>query len=535
MALVVASTAMPPAAAKPPAEQAEMPADTATSELTITYGLLVDADVSDAQVIPASANVPARAEKQSIDPTNAERNAKSTPTHHQTGAITANVAGQPQTNLKCFCLTPDNRILAGCVEALNEIRVFAADGKYLETWTAPFQPEAIYARTDGAVFLAGEGKLAKLTAAGEVELECTSPHAAAISTDRDKIREEVIAQAKRSAEMYAQQTEQYDKMLEQVDKQTAEIEKQIAELDAAASEAAEKEAADGQGEAVGLSSERRFTMRKQMLERRLAMQERMKEQYEQTKEQWAQIAEQNKQPELTDEQIEQQIESSIRYKLQASSISATESEVFLATHAAVGYGFVVWRMDNQFADGEQIISDLSGCCGQMDVKVNDDGLFVAENSRHRVCRYDRDGNLIGNWGHGARSGLEGFGSCCNPMNVAFGPGGAVYTSEDDTGRIKRYSPDGELLGLVGSVDLVPGCKNVSIAVNSDGSRVYMMDITKSRILRMEPYAPGEAPGPVKLDEVPVEGGETLSYDSSGQLDVGGALVDGLKSVFGFGD
>ena len=123
--------------------------------------------------------------------------------------------------------------------------------------------------------------------------------------------------------------------------------------------------------------------------------------------------------------------------------------MFLATRAAVGYGFEVWKMDADFADGKQIISGLSGCCGQMDVKANANGLFVAENSKHRVCRYDHDGKLICNWGHGARKGLEGFGSCCNPMNVAFGPGDVVYTAEDNTGRIKRYSPEGELLGLVG--------------------------------------------------------------------------------------
>jgi len=117
------------------------------------------------------------------------------------------------------------------------------------------------------------------------------------------------------------------------------------------------------------------------------------------------------------------------------------------------------------------------------------------------------------------------------MNVAFGPGGAVYTSEDDTGRIKRYSPDGELLGLVGAVDLVPGCKNVSIAVNSDGSRVYMMDITRDRVLRMEPYGPGEAPGPVPYDD-PAQAGQTIRYESNDSADVGGSLVDGLKSIFG---
>ena len=131
----------------------------------------------------------------------------------------------------------------------------------------------------------------------------------------------------------------------------------------------------------------------------------------------------------------------MQYKLKASSISATDDNVYLATHSATGYGFSVWKTDADFENGQAIISDLSGCCGQMDVKVNGDALFVAENSRHRVCHYDTSGKLVGSWGTASRTGIEGFGSCCNPMNVAFGPGGVIYTAEDDTGRIKRYTPE----------------------------------------------------------------------------------------------
>ena len=151
----------------------------------------------------------------------------------------------------------------------------------------------------------------------------------------------------------------------------------------------------------------------------------------------------------------------------------------------LGYGFEVWRMDDNFENAKKIVTDLSGCCGQMDCKANKDGLFVAENSKHRVCHFDRDGKSMGAFGESARSGLEGFGSCCNPMNVAFGPENAVYTAEDDTGRIKRYSEDGKLLGLVGSVELKPGCKNCSISVSKDGSTVYMLDITRNFIIRMD--------------------------------------------------
>ena len=70
------------------------------------------------------------------------------------------------------------------------------------------------------------------------------------------------------------------------------------------------------------------------------------------------------------------------------------------------------------------------------------------------------------------------------MNVAFGPKDEVYTAEATSGRIKRFTPDGKLQGVVGTVEIVPGCKKVSIAVNQDGSRVYMMDLTRTHIVVM---------------------------------------------------
>ena len=187
---------------------------------------------------------------------------------------------------------------------------------------------------------------------------------------------------------------------------------------------------------------------------------------------------------MTEEEIQQQVERMVQSKMGMASISATESDVFVACRAAVGYGFEVWRTSRDFENGTRIVGELSGCCGQMDVQSSADGVFVAENARARVCRYDRDGKLICQWGEREREGAVGFGSCCNPMNVAFGPQEQVYTAEATLGRIKRFSATGEFLGLVGSVDIVPGCKNVAIAVSQDGSRVYMLDITRSHIVVM---------------------------------------------------
>jgi sugar lactone lactonase YvrE len=246
------------------------------------------------------------------------------------------------------------------------------------------------------------------------------------------------------------------------------------------------------------------------------------------KAQWEQIAAQNPPAELTEEQIDAQVKAALAFKTKASSISATEDEVFLATPAAAGYGFEIWRTDSQIENGTRIVSELRGCCGQMDVKACANGLYVAENARHRVCRYDREGNLVNAWGESARTGLEGFGSCCNPMNVAFGPDNAVYTAEDNTGRIKRYSPDGTLLSFVGSVDLVPGCKNCSIAVSHDGSRVYMLDITRNHIVRMDAQPESESAAAASSDKVSRQTSPSKSTTAR-------VVVRGLKALFGSGN
>ena len=102
---------------------------------------------------------------------------------------------------------------------------------------------------------------------------------------------------------------------------------------------------------------------------------------------------------------------------------------------------VIARLEN----AEQIVTGLRGCCGQMDVQAGPNGVYVAENSRDRVCRYDREGEMLTHWGKSARKGLVGFGSCCNPMNVCFGPKGTVLTAESTTGHIKQFDAEARQL------------------------------------------------------------------------------------------
>jgi sugar lactone lactonase YvrE len=197
----------------------------------------------------------------------------------------------------------------------------------------------------------------------------------------------------------------------------------------------------------------------------------------------------------------------MQYKIKVASISSDGDSVFIACGMPAGYGYAVWRLSPEFTNGESIVSGLSGCCGQMDVQANEKGIFVAENSRKRVRRFDAEGKSICDWGKSSE-GIAGFGSCCNPMNLAFGTDGAVYTAEDTTGRIKRYSPDGKLLSVVGAADVVPGCKKVSIGVDTTGDRVYMLDITKNNIAVLTRVSP-DPTEPLNEDEGSSLGGKLL--------------------------
>ena len=393
------------------------------------------------------------------------------PTHKQVSTINVNSGDLAETTLHCFCLSPHGNVLAACGNPgdAGEIREFTPAGDYVTSYELPVTPEAINVGSDGHVYVAGQGKLLKLAESGEVLLEKEAPHVAAIKDDPEKIREQIIEQTRQVREQYTAQIKAYEDMLTPLkekseDERTAEEKQQI-------------------------------------------------EMFEQVIEQYTQIADQYGGEELSEEQLDQQVAASIEYKSRIASISEAEGDVFIATGSPEGYGYDVWKMDGEFGGGEVIITGLSGCCGQMDVQCCDKGVFVAENSRHRVSRYDTAGAMLTSWGKQAREGLQGFGSCCNPMNVAFGSDGTVYTAESTTGRIKQFTPDGELLALIGKVDIVPGCKKVAIAVAKDGGNVFMLDITRNEIHVMDRLKPGE----------------TIAYSES---ESSGGFFSSLRSALG---
>jgi len=122
----------------------------------------------------------------------------------------------------------------------------------------------------------------------------------------------------------------------------------------------------------------------------------------------------------------------------------------------------------------------------MNISAVGDKLVIPENARFKVHVHDAEGNRLESWGEDERANARsGFGSCCNPMNVAFDAAGNVLTSEASVGAIKRFTLDGKFIDLVAQSKIVPGCKHTPIGMSPDGSKAYILDITRRNIIVME--------------------------------------------------
>jgi len=180
--------------------------------------------------------------------------------------------------------------------------------------------------------------------------------------------------------------------------------------------------------------------------------------------------------------VEEAVKQVTDRALKTHSICASDNEVFVVTPAMAGYGYAVWRTDAKLGQAKEIIKSLSGCCGQMDVQCCKGELYVAENSRKRVVRYDREGKQVSTFGKADREGEgENFGSCCNPMNLCFTKTGELYVAESN-GVVKHFTPEGKYVGIVGVAKVDAGCKNSAVGVTSDDNRLFYIDIYKSQII-----------------------------------------------------
>ncbi|MEM9365411.1 MAG: hypothetical protein AAGD07_05405 [Planctomycetota bacterium] len=370
------------------------------------------------------------------------------PTHRSTKVIEI-ADGNRRLQLSAFCLNRDGHIVAICGNGSGEVRIVNDDGEILRSWPVGIRPEAVAVNDQGEILVGGEGRLLRFDATGEELQQAEAPHAFSVRTDTKQLRKAVIRQltASRSSNPIASRIALYERVLVQL---------------------------EAKGKRTELNDQEMRML--ELIPQNLA---RFREQVE-TEEKRA-----GKTTKPSEDQIQKFTERLVQSSMKISSISAHGDHVFIATQAPIGFGFDVWRTSGDFGDGKKIIAGLRGCCGQMDVQCCPSGVFVAENARHRVVRYDVDGNELAQWGSRARTGFEGFSGCCNPMNVCFDGDGSVFTSESTTGRIKRFRSDGETMALVGEIELSPGCKTVSIAASTDGRKVYVLDVSRSRIVVLQ--------------------------------------------------
>jgi sugar lactone lactonase YvrE len=180
--------------------------------------------------------------------------------------------------------------------------------------------------------------------------------------------------------------------------------------------------------------------------------------------------------------------------LRISGIAVSARDVFVAFGSgwSLGSKSKLFRFDRDLSHPQLLAEGLRGCCQRCDIVSRRGTVYLAENSAHRVVLYDRDGKILAKWGQRSRTDVEGFGACCNPMNLCFDARGVLYTAESGLGRVKRYTTEGKYLGLVGYVGverftsagrLAASCSNIAIAVTPCGDRVYVMD-SKNNLIRV---------------------------------------------------
>jgi len=447
-------------------------------------------------------------------------------THTQAKEIV--IKGEHGESLQTFCLGPDGRIFALLAQPIvygaeqktrksagGEVHVLDADGKPLAKWSLDFAPQRISASPTGEIIVGGDGRLARFTPDGKLVAQSESPHLATVLADKDALRKAAEEQRNSSIESYTQQLKQFDdqiKELEGLEKKKQELEKQkeAEQKKEAAKPEANKPAKTKKAEAKAAETRAKpasdgfsfFGLFSSNDEEENTVTISVSSEGElgdafgggpggqlQSVRQMAKMYRQ-----MLDNEKKQSIEDVMReisQRLQRiHGIAAGKNEIFVATAMSKGYGYAIWRMTPDFKDAKQIVTGLSGCCGQIDIQCEGDLIYVAENSRHRVVSYDREGKRVESWGKRDRDGEgAGFGGCCNPMNLAFLADGAVLTSESE-GLVKRFSKSGEFLGLVGKAKVSGGCKNVAIGAASDGSRIYFYDLQGSKIIVLSRSAAG---------------------------------------------
>ena len=296
-----------------------------------------------------------------------------------------------------------------------EIRVVRPDGKLVAKWKLDSQPQAICVHSDGTIFVAGDGRVLRLSSEGKVLAAVDSPAMA------EPAKPEAAEPPGDAAEPQDDAKEGQECDEEPKKTKSKSVLQALIEAMAGGDEAAEQQ---------------KKAMEEMLKQRRRAV----------------------------------------------TGIAVTDRDLFVACPAREGFGYCVWRMDHNLQNAELIVDGLRGCCGQMDIQAKDGELWIPENGRHLVVRYDRDGKQLASFGKRGRGEPSQFGGCCEPKNLRFGPDGSLYVSESGPPMVvKRFSPEGEFQGVVAMPSFQTGCVRVTVEVSADADRVYVLNTDENKI------------------------------------------------------
>jgi hypothetical protein len=377
---------------------------------------------------------------------------QSTPTHKQWRVIKPMHNDAPVT-LETFCLDAEGNLLA-CIDGRRPLREafrtqaedrepdaffvqrYSPEGTLLEEISLPFNATAINVGPKGEVFVAGAGKMARIVE-GKVTSISNTPQVGDHETMVKKVRAAAEKEKAEYREMFKEQTKFLDTQIEKL---------------------------------KSGAKDRELTKREKAKLETLE----------------ASLAEQNAQiealiPKMSEEEM-------IRSRLIATALGVTSQDVFVSVRGLEGHGYEVWRTNHDFEEPKRVVSKLSGCCGQLDIQARDDRLFIAENGKFKISVRDRDGKKLFSFGRRDRSAVDGFGSCCNPMNLRCCSNGDILAAESSIGNIKRFNSRGEFVSLVGKARIGGGCKHVALAVDESRDRYYFMNVDKAHIAVLVPVS-----------------------------------------------
>jgi hypothetical protein len=376
------------------------------------------------------------------------------------------VRGDHGETLQTFTVGPDDNIYAllaapavyGEVPTTKssdashngEVRVYSAKGEELRRFPLDFKPHRIAVAPDGEVIVGGSGVIARYKSDGVLVDKHVPPNMTGTDEDWKKAAEQA-----REANI-AQYKEQVTSL-----EQTLKTLKENKEKGKAA-EGDEPDNTEAYTQIIKSYKEQLKTLESQSI----------------------------------DDAIKQLKETSG----QIYALTASENSLYAATRMTTGYGFAVWKMTRDAKDGKQIVDNLSGCCGQLDIQAKGGDLFVAENSRHRVLKFDAEGKKLTQFGSRARGGEgDGFGGCCNPMNLCFASNGDIFTAESE-GKVKCYSEEGKFVSNLAAVRVSGGCKNVAVGTTKNRDRLFFLDLNGSKIVISKLSAKQEASTPAPKTE-----------------------------------